>query len=148
MVSGKMLPSRHETENYDCAFTFGDWVTDGGQCGLLQDDMSAIYCYCCCQYSGQCGYAGKPTPNSFRPVGSTPPCDHVKALGALVYASILLLLAMPWVHGVFRDMRRFAYTEGVHAQVRASNIALLETGTLGARHPLSFKETLDYSFVT
>lgn len=132
-VSGKMLPSRFEVENYRCDFAVGPFGKAGGQCGLLDDDMSAIFCYCCCQYSGQCGYAGKPEKLSLRPVGTEGPCDRWKTAGALLYASILLVLATPWVYAVFRDLRRYGYVQGVHAQERVQSIALLERWAGGGK---------------
>lgn len=127
-ITGKMLPSRTETENYKCDFAAGVFGAAGGQCGLLQDDLSPIYCYCCCKYSGQCGYAGRhlALKGSLRPAGTEGPCDKVKTAGALIYALILFILSTPWVYAVLRDLRRYGYVEGVHAQARLQSVALLQ----------------------
>lgn len=116
----------HEVNNYNCEFTIKDAGSLGSLCGLIEDDGSALYCYCCCEFSGQCGYVDKPEVGSMRPAGSPAPCDQLKTAGALLYASILLLLTTPWVHAVFRDLRRFSYDQGVTAQARVMEVALLK----------------------
>merc|ERR1711998_577112 len=121
-----MLPSHQEVAGYSCDFAAGGWGDVGGQCGFLEDDHSALFCHCCCQHSGQCGYIGKPEKGSLRPAGTEGPCNKTKTAGALLYALILLVLATPWVYAVFRDLRRYAYVQGVHAQVCVQSVALLD----------------------
>merc|ERR1712113_1153660 len=103
---------------YNCEFTIQEGSILGSACGLIEDDGSPIFCYCCCEYSGQCGYKNKPAKGSLRPAGTPPPCDKLKTAGALLYAFILFILTTPWVHAVFRDMRRSGHDEGLTAQSR------------------------------
>eukprot|EP00927_Polykrikos_kofoidii_P041836 TRINITY_DN3569_c0_g1_i1.p1 TRINITY_DN3569_c0_g1~~TRINITY_DN3569_c0_g1_i1.p1 ORF type:complete len:1469 (-),score=170.19 TRINITY_DN3569_c0_g1_i1:161-4567(-) len=127
-VSGKMLPSKQEVVNMRCDFTVAPGGKVGDLCGILRDDRSALFCYCCCKYSGQCGYAGFPKEGSMRPADQEPPCDVFKTLCAESYAALLICLGMPWVFAVLRDSRRFHYVEGVHAEVRAKNVEMLHRG--------------------
>eukprot|EP00927_Polykrikos_kofoidii_P041841 TRINITY_DN3569_c0_g3_i4.p1 TRINITY_DN3569_c0_g3~~TRINITY_DN3569_c0_g3_i4.p1 ORF type:complete len:1437 (-),score=160.98 TRINITY_DN3569_c0_g3_i4:134-4444(-) len=124
-VSGT-LPFGAQYDNFDCDFTRGAGGLIGDTCGFDQDDSTSTYCYCCCKYSGQCGYEGSVKTDSFRPVDSEPPCDGALTFGAEMYAAMLIVLGMPWVFAVGRDSRRYRYVEGVHGEVRASNMEILQ----------------------